>query len=81
MSRQYGCQWKGLSNLAKQYSTQVLGIKLGLEPIVVVYGDHNVRRVFTEKVFEGRPNNFFLRLRCLGKKMGKNLQIITELTN
>ncbi|XP_032527287.2 probable cytochrome P450 305a1 [Danaus plexippus] len=70
MSRQYGCQWKGLSNLAKQYSTQVLGIKLGLEPIVVVYGDHNVRRVFTEKVFEGRPNNFFLRLRCLGKKMG-----------
>ncbi|CAG9558762.1 unnamed protein product [Danaus chrysippus] len=70
MSRQYGCQWKGLSKLAKQYSTQVLGIKLGLEPIVVVYGDHNVRRVFTEKVFEGRPNSFFLRLRCLGKKMG-----------
>ncbi|XP_034839373.1 probable cytochrome P450 305a1 [Maniola hyperantus] len=66
----YGSQWKGLSQLAKEYSTQVLGIKLGLEPIVVVFGQNNIRRVFMEKEFEGRPNSFFIRLRCLGKRMG-----------
>lgn len=72
MATQYGSQWKALSKLAQQYSTQVLGIKLGAEPIVVVYGENNVRRVFMEKEFEGRPNSFFLRLRCLGKRMGNH---------
>ncbi|XP_039764086.1 probable cytochrome P450 305a1 isoform X2 [Pararge aegeria] len=56
--------------MAKEYSTQVLGIKLGLEPIVVVFGENNIRRVFMEREFEGRPNSFFIRLRCLGKRMG-----------
>ncbi|CAH2221176.1 jg27851, partial [Pararge aegeria aegeria] len=66
----YGSQWKALSQMAKEYSTQVLGIKLGLEPIVVVFGENNIRRVFMEREFEGRPNSFFIRLRCLGKRMG-----------
>ncbi|CAH0716015.1 unnamed protein product, partial [Brenthis ino] len=70
MTKQYGSQWKGLLKLAEEYSTKVLGIKLGAEPIVVVYGENNVRRAFMEKEFEGRPNSFFLRLRCLGKRMG-----------
>lgn len=67
----YGSQFKGLLQLSKDYSTEVLGLKLGGELVVVVYGEKNVRQVFTEKTFEGRPNSFFLRLRCLGKKMGE----------
>ncbi|XP_047543635.1 probable cytochrome P450 305a1 [Vanessa atalanta] len=70
MVRKHGSQWKGLSEIAKEYSTKVLGIKLGSEPIVVVFGENNVRRVFTEKEFEGRPDTFFIKLRCLGKRMG-----------
>ncbi|XP_031767228.2 probable cytochrome P450 305a1 isoform X2 [Galleria mellonella] len=70
MSKKYGSQWKGLSMLAKEYSTQVLGLKLGRDLVIVVYGDSNIRHVFTETEFEGRPDNFFLRLRCLGKRAG-----------
>lgn len=70
MAKKYGSQWKGLSHIAKEYSTKVLGIKLGSEPIVVVFGENNIRRVFTEKEFEGRPDSFFIKLRCLGKRMG-----------
>ncbi|XP_053624011.1 probable cytochrome P450 305a1 isoform X1 [Plodia interpunctella] len=70
MSKKYGAQWKGLSKLAKQYSTKVLGLKLGRELLVVVFGEKNVHQVFTQKEFEGRPDSFFLRLRCLGKRLG-----------
>ncbi|KAM3968453.1 cytochrome P450 Cyp305B1 [Aphomia sociella] len=70
MSKKYGSQWKGLSVLAKEYSTQVLGLKLGKELVIVVYGEKNIRHVFTEMEFEGRPDSFFLRLRCLGKRAG-----------
>nr|QLI62166.1 cytochrome P450 17 [Streltzoviella insularis] len=68
--KKHGSQWKALSVLAKEYSTQVLGLKLGTELVVVVYGEKNIRQVFTEKEYEGRPNSFFIRLRCLGKRMG-----------
>ncbi|VVC99798.1 unnamed protein product [Leptidea sinapis] len=70
LTSQYGSQWKAYSQLAKEYSTNVLGLKLGSELVVVVFGEKNVRHVFTEREFEGRPNSFFLRLRCFGKRMG-----------
>nr|UUH60600.1 cytochrome P450 CYP316 [Ectropis obliqua] len=69
-TKKYGSQYKALLELSKEYSTQVLGLKLGSEKLVVVYGEKNVRQVFTEKAFEGRPDSFFLRLRSLGKRMG-----------
>lgn len=58
--------------MAKEFSTSVLGLKMGMELVVVVYGEKNIRQVFTEKEFEGRPDNFFIRLRCLGKRLGNN---------
>ncbi|XP_013133291.1 PREDICTED: probable cytochrome P450 305a1 isoform X2 [Papilio polytes] len=50
---QHGSQWKALSALAKEFSTSVLGLKMGMELVVVVYGEKNIRQVFTEKEFEG----------------------------
>lgn len=70
MKKTHGSQWKALSYLAKLYSTQILGLKLGTEPVIVVYGKNNIRRVFTGMEFEGRPDSFFFRLRCLGKRNG-----------
>ncbi|CAH2034746.1 unnamed protein product, partial [Iphiclides podalirius] len=70
LAKKHGSQWKGLSFLAKEFSTDILGLKLGRELVVVVYGLKNIRQVFTEKEFEGRPDNFFIRLRCLGKRLG-----------
>ncbi|RVE46694.1 hypothetical protein evm_008657 [Chilo suppressalis] len=70
MTKKHGSQWKGLSTLAKEYSTEVLGLKLGNEIVVVVYGEKNIRQAFTGKEFEGRPDSFFVKLRCLGKRIG-----------
>ncbi|XP_048005692.1 probable cytochrome P450 305a1 [Leguminivora glycinivorella] len=70
MSKLHGSQWKALSQIAKEYSTQVLGLKLGSELVIVVYGDRNIRQVLMEPEFEGRPNSFFIKLRCFGKRMG-----------
>ncbi|XP_052746796.1 uncharacterized protein LOC112048657 [Bicyclus anynana] len=66
----HGSQWKVLSEMAKEYSTNVLGLKLGSELVVVVYGMKNIRHVATEKEFDARPDSFFLRLRSLGKRIG-----------
>ncbi|CAG9782107.1 unnamed protein product [Diatraea saccharalis] len=70
MTKSYGSQWKGLSVLANEYCTEVLGLKLGKELVVVVYGEKNIRQAFTDKEFEGRPDSFFAKLRCLGKRIG-----------
>ncbi|XP_045783814.1 probable cytochrome P450 305a1 [Maniola jurtina] len=66
----HGSQWKVLSEMAKEYSTKVLGLKLGSELVVVVYGEKNIRVVTTEKEFDARPDSFFLRLRNFGKRTG-----------
>lgn len=71
LAKEHDSQWKAFFELSKQYSTNVLGLKLGGENLVVVYGEKNVQQAFSSLEFEGRPNSFFIRLRCLGKKMGK----------
>lgn len=63
-------QWKVISDLAKEYSTNVLGLKMGNERVVVVYGEDNIRQVSFDKEFDSRPDSFFVRLRCFGKKIG-----------
>ncbi|KAJ0184116.1 hypothetical protein K1T71_000539 [Dendrolimus kikuchii] len=70
MQQKHGSQFKGLLELAKEYSTDVLGLKLGQELLVVVYGQKNVRQAFTDKALEGRPKSYFLKLRCFGKRLG-----------
>ncbi|KAJ0184117.1 hypothetical protein K1T71_000540 [Dendrolimus kikuchii] len=70
MQQKHGSQFKGLLELAKEYSTQVLGLKLGRELMVVVYGEKNAHQAFTDQAFDGRPKTFFLKLRCLGTRLG-----------
>ncbi|KAI8431030.1 hypothetical protein MSG28_001102 [Choristoneura fumiferana] len=73
LTKFYGSQWKALSHLAKEYSSEVLGLKLGSDLVVVVYGDRNIRQVFIDTEFEGRPDSFFIKLRCFGKRMGESI--------
>lgn len=75
----YGSQWKAMSELAKEYSTQVLGLKLGGELVIIVYGLKNIKQVFTGLEFEGRPDNFFMRLRSFGKRTGQKLRFYSYL--
>ncbi|CAH0716014.1 unnamed protein product, partial [Brenthis ino] len=67
---QYGSQWKVISEMAKEYSTDVLGLKMGQENVVVVFGEKNIRQVSCDKEFDARPDSFTLRLRCLGQRKG-----------
>lgn len=55
---------------SKRYQSQLLGLKLGQEYVVVALGLEMVREVQLQEVFEGRPDNFFLRLRTMGTRKG-----------
>ncbi|KAJ8737815.1 hypothetical protein PYW08_000410 [Mythimna loreyi] len=68
MTKEYGSEWRACLELSRQYSTNVLGMKLSREMLVVVSGEKNVRQVFYDKDYDARPDNFFARLRCLGNK-------------
>ena len=77
-----GGQHHALQALAQKYKTDVLGLKLGNEHVVTVFSYPFVREVLTNDVYDGRPDNFFLKLRCLGKKNGgficTNVTLITQ---
>lgn len=73
LSKTLGGQYLALSQLANEYNTNVLGLKLGNEYVVTVFSYPLVRDVLISEEFEGRPDNFFLRLRCMGKKRGTYL--------
>lgn len=70
-TKELGSQLKAFAKLSKEYSTQTLGLKLGRDLVVVVFGEKNIKQVFTGKEFEGRPDTYFLRLRCFGKRLGE----------
>lgn len=65
-----GGQHKALQNWSKRYNTDLLGLKLGSELVVVALGYPMVKAVKLEEVFEGRPDTFFLRLRTMGTRKG-----------
>lgn len=57
--------------LSKQYKSDVIGLKLGKEKIVIVMKYDLVKEVLTRDDFNNRPDNFFMRLRCMGTRKGK----------
>ncbi|XP_055528227.1 probable cytochrome P450 305a1 [Wyeomyia smithii] len=63
-------QHLAFETLAKQYNSAVIGLKLGREYVVVAMGYPAVREVHSKEVFDGRPNNFFIRLRTMGTRLG-----------
>ncbi|XP_062127854.1 probable cytochrome P450 305a1 [Drosophila sulfurigaster albostrigata] len=69
-ARAAGGQHKLFEQWSKRYQSQLLGLKLGQEYVVVALGHELVREVQLQEVFEGRPDNFFLRLRTMGTRKG-----------
>nr|AMR44690.1 cytochrome P450 305a1 [Mylabris cichorii] len=70
LAKSLGGQHLALSELSRIYNTNVLGLKLGSDYVVVVFSYNTVRQVLTREEFEGRPDNFFIRLRCMGIRRG-----------
>lgn len=56
--------------LCRKYNTNVLGLKFGSTLTVIINSYKLVRQALTTDVFEGRSDNFFVRLRCLGSRLG-----------
>jgi Cytochrome P450. len=72
-----------LDHLAQQYDSPVIGLKLGHERTVVVLTHELVQKVHTREEYEGRPYNFFIKLRSMGarrgKRMGKSLLVRSKI--
>lgn len=52
----------------KKYNSPVIGLKLGRENVVVALTYPMVHEVHTNDAYDGRPDNFFLRLRTMGSR-------------
>ncbi|KAF4524877.1 hypothetical protein B566_EDAN011207 [Ephemera danica] len=70
LSRELGYQHLALSYLSRLYDSPVIGLKLGGQVAVAVTGYEAVHHVLTSEEFEGRPDNFFIRLRSMGTRKG-----------
>ncbi|XP_049299516.1 probable cytochrome P450 305a1 [Anopheles funestus] len=56
--------------LSETYQSSVIGLKLGRERVVVGLGYDDVKDILCNEVFQARPDNFFIRLRTLGTRLG-----------
>lgn len=54
--------------ISKDYKQPVIGLKLGRELIVVGLTYPIVQEIHSREEFDGRPDNFFLRLRTMGTR-------------
>lgn len=55
---------------SKYYKSNLIGLKLGGDLVVVVLSYPLVRQIHIQPVFEGRPDTFFFKLRTMGTKRG-----------
>lgn len=63
-----GGQHKALELMSKTYQSPVIGMKLGRELVIVAFTYPLVKEIFSRDDFDGRPDNFFLRLRTMGTR-------------
>lgn len=67
-TKQYGSQIAVFRAWQKLYKSDVIGLKLGSELVVVALTYPIIHEVHTNDAFDGRPDNFFLRLRTMGSR-------------
>ncbi|XP_019871649.1 methyl farnesoate epoxidase-like [Aethina tumida] len=48
----------------------IVGLKMGRNLVVTVFGAEGVKEVLTREDFDGRPDGYFFRLRTFGKRLG-----------
>ncbi|XP_057651547.1 probable cytochrome P450 305a1 isoform X1 [Diorhabda carinulata] len=70
LSKSEGGQHKAFAKLSKIYNSNIIGLKLGTEKLVVVSSFDLIKEVAYGHEFNGRPRNFFLKLRSMGTRKG-----------
>lgn len=63
-----GGQHKAFEVLSEKFGEPIVGLKLGKELVVVAMTYPLVKEIHAREEFDGRPDNFFLRLRTLGTR-------------
>lgn len=74
--KKYGSQAGAFLAWKDKYNSPVIGLKLGKELFVVALTYPIINEVHTNSVFDGRPDNFFQRLRNMGRRFGKQLCLL-----
>ena len=59
-----------VAHMTEQYGSPVIGLKLGSERTIIVTTHDVVQQVHTKEEYEGRPYNFFIKLRSMGSRRG-----------
>lgn len=67
-ARMLGGQHLVFEKWMKDFKSPVIGLKLGGEYCVVALTYPMVRAIHTGDEYDGRPDNFFLRLRTMGTR-------------
>lgn len=67
-AQKYGSQMKVFEMWQEKYKSPVIGLKLGNELVVIALTYPIVHEVHTNDAYDGRPDNFFLRLRTMGSR-------------
>lgn len=67
-ARELGGQHLVFEHWMRDYDSPVIGLKLGKEHVVVAMTYPMVRSVHTGLEYDGRPDNFFFRLRTMGTR-------------
>nr|UUB32680.1 cytochrome P450 CYP305F1 [Dendroctonus valens] len=70
LAKEYGGQHLAFTELARRYDTEVVGLQLGKERVICVCSYATVRQVLTSDDYQGRPDNFFMKLRTMGTRKG-----------
>jgi len=70
-----GGQYLAFEELRQRYNSDIIGLKLGREYVVIVFGNDLLSETLHRDEFQGRPDNFFIRLRTLGERRGKDITI------
>jgi hypothetical protein len=60
-----------VAHMSAEYKSPVIGLKLGNERTIVALTHQVVQQVHTREEFEGRPYNFFIKLRSMGGRRGE----------
>ncbi|XP_058805598.1 uncharacterized protein LOC131672414 [Phymastichus coffea] len=70
LSRELGGQHEALLELSRRYGSPVVSLRLGGQECFVVNGADCIGAVLGSEDYDGRPWNFFVQLRNMGKKKG-----------
>lgn len=81
LSGKLGGQHEALVELSRRYDSPVISLKLGRSNTIVVNGSEGIHTVLGSEEFDGRPWNFFIKLRNMGKKKGIFIPFSFEITH